>query len=242
MKINRYTPKIICAALIIAGIALNVSSCRKSSIKTSPVAPVVTESNAAQFASDAVSPLNGGMADQLSNSTSIYTSAPLTCGVVKDSTITIASATGASPVFNYTFDWQYVQNCSGSTPTNITFDFTGKGSYDGERLSSSDTSNAHLVLTGDGSSYLETVNFTRTGVITSKVGRQFTFHSILNIQSTNIAIDKTTRQIISGTATVVLVTTSSSGKTLNFAGSLTFLGNKKASLVLNGGTAYTIQW
>jgi hypothetical protein len=243
MKINSYTPKIICAALIIAGIALNVSSCRKSSIKTTPVAPVVTETDAAQFASDAVSPLNGGMADQLSNSTKIYTSAPLVCGDLKDSTIVLASAAGATPAYNYAFNWTYVQNCTGSVPSNISFDFTGHGTYDGTKLSSSDTSNAHLVLTGDGSNYLVTVNYTRTGAITSKTpGHQFTFHSTLNIQSSNIAIDKTSREIVSGSATVALVSVSASGKTLAFSGTLTFEGGKKASLVVNGGGTYPIQW
>jgi hypothetical protein len=242
MKINTYTPKVLCTALIAAAIALNISSCRKSSIKTTPVAPVVTESDAAQFASDAVSPLSGGMADQLSNSTSIYTSAPLTCGVLKDSSIVIASAAGATPVYNYTFDWKYVQNCNGSVPSNITFDFTGTGSYDGSHLSSTDTSNAHIVLTGDTSSYLATINYTRTGTVTSKVGRQFTFHTTLNIQSSHIAIDKTSREIISGSATVTVVSTSTSGKSLTIGGILTFQGNKKATLVLTSGATYVIQW
>jgi hypothetical protein len=234
--------KFICVALAITGIIFYVSSCKKNSNVNTNGSTTITEADAAQFASDAVSPSSGGMANQLSNSTAIYSSIPFSCGVQKDSTIVIASTAGATPAYNYTFAWKYVQNCTGTVANNITFSFTGKGNYNGPRMSAQDTSNAQFVLTGSTSSYLLTANFTRTGIVTSKIGRQYTFKTVLNIQSTHIEISKTSHEIISGTAAVTLVTTSSSGKNFTFSGVLTFLGNKKANMVLNSGVSYPIQW
>jgi hypothetical protein len=243
MKINTNTSKIFCAALIVAGITLNTISCKKNSESSNTTATTtVTEADAAQFTSDAVSPSSGGMANQLSGSTSLYATTALSCGVQKDSTISILSQSGVTPVYSYTFAWKYMLNCNGNVPTNITFNFTGKGSYNGALMSASDTSNAQFVLTGSSSAYLLTANYTRTGNATSKIARQYTFHTVLNIQSSNIAINKTTHEITSGTATVTLVATSTSGKKFTFGGTLTFLGNKKGSLVLNSGVVYTIQW
>lgn len=242
MKINTYTSKIFCAALIVAGITLNTLSCKKNSDSSTTASDTITEADAAQFTSDAVSPSSGGMANQLSSSTSLYATTALSCGVQKDSTISIISQTGTTPVYSYTFQWKYMLNCNGKVPTNITFNFTGKGSYNGALMSASDTSSAQFVLTGSSSAYLLTANYTRTGIVTSKIARHYTFNTVLNIQSSNLTIDKTTHEIASGTAAVTVVATSTSGKKFTFGGTIAFLGNKKGSLVLNSGIVYTIQW
>jgi hypothetical protein len=41
---------------------------------------------------------------------------------------------------------------------------------------------------------------------------------------------------------VTIASTSTSGKTFNFNGTVTFLGNKKATVILNSGVTYNIQW
>jgi len=232
------------AAIIAVSIAVNISSCKKNSVvtKTVDTTGTVTEADVAQFTADAVSPSSGGMADQLSSSTIIYATNALSCGVQKDSTIIKASAAGAVPAYDYTFSWTYMLNCSGLIQNNITFNYTGIGSYNGTRLSAIDTANAQIVLTGAQSSYLLTFDYTRTGIVTNKLVRQYTFTTTLNIQSADVTIDKTTHEITSGIATVAIVSTSTSGKKFNFGGKLTFLGNKKGSLVLNSGATYAIQW
>jgi hypothetical protein len=55
-------------------------------------------------------------------------------------------------------------------------------------------------------------------------------------------VDKTTLKIVSGSAAVKVTGSSSSGKSFSFAGTLTFLGSNKATLVLNSGASYAIQW
>ena len=243
MKINTYTSKLFGAALIVAGIMPNLTSCKKNSAHANNTAAVtVTEADAAQFTTDAVSPSSGGMANQLGASTSLYATTALSCGVQKDSVISIISQSGAVPSYQYTLNWDYMLNCNGQVPTNIAFNYTGKGNYDGLHMSASDTSNAQFVLTGASSAYLLTANYTRTGTATSKIAKQYTFHATLNIQSSNISVNKTTHEISAGTATVTFVATSTSGKKYTFTGTVTFLGNNKAGLVLNSGVTYQIQW
>jgi hypothetical protein len=266
MKINNYPSKIICAALIAAGLTFNVSSCTKDS---TAAGTTVTEADAAQFTSDAVSPSSGGVADQLNSSITLYNggstnsvsngsstasvsnnggsitrASKLSCGIKKDSTIVRSSAAGAVPSFNYSFAWDYTLACDGLTPSDVTFNFAGSGTYSGPLMSANHTSTGQLVLSGFGTSstYLLTVNYTRNGTATSKIGKQYTFTSTLTIQSSNIAINKTTNEIVSGTATVTIAATSTSGKTFNFNGTINFLGGQKASLVLNSGATYSIQW
>jgi len=244
MKTNYYTTKILCAALIIAGIAFGISSCKKDSTSSnnSLASTTVTEADAAQFTSDAVSPSTDGFGDQLSRTASLYTTIPLSCGAKKDTTYIKASAKGVTPSYADTLVWNLALNCSGSIPSNVTLSFAGKGVYSGQYMSAQDTSAAQFVLTGSSSGYLLTANYTRVGVAISKIAKQYTFSTTLNIQSTNIVVDKTTQQIVSGTAVVTIVATSTSGKSFNFNGTVTFLGNKTASLKLNSGKVYPISW
>ncbi len=243
MKNNTPGFKLIAGAFVAASIGLAALSCNKSGTISTTGSTNVTETDAAQFAANAISPSSGGMVTQLSSSASFSSEPSLLCGVEQNTTVTISSLNGAMPSYNYVLNWDYILNCNADVPSNITLNFTGKGTYSGVYMSASDTSNAQFVLTpGSASAYTATVNYTRTGNATSKFGKQYTFHSVLNIQSSNIAIDKTTKEITSGTATITLVATASTGKTFNFNGTLTFLGNKKASMLLNSGAAYTIQW
>ena len=55
----------------------------------------------------------------------------------------------------------------------------------------------------------------------------------------NIAVSKTTYNIVSGTASVVFNGVSSTGNQYTYDGTITFNGNNTATLVINGNT-YTI--
>jgi hypothetical protein len=255
MKINFYSFKFLCAALITAGIALNISSCKKDNTNnnnnggkgTVAASTNVTEADAAQFAVDAITPTSGGIIDQVNSAASLYKTGPLSCGVQKDTTFIKKSAAGATPTFNLNFGWNYTLNCTGTTPNQVTYNFTGSGNYSESLMSGSHQSNGQFILNGFGSDsahYTLTAAYTRVGTDTSKVvsTSQYAFSSILNLQSTNIAIDKTSLEIISGSAIVTVVATASNGKKFTYGGVLTFLGNKKATLVVASGKSYDIQW
>ncbi|MDB5005795.1 MAG: hypothetical protein JWP45_188 [Mucilaginibacter sp.] len=244
MITNNSIAKVFFAVIITTSAALNLSSCKKASTVTT-ASSTITEADAAELTTDAVSPSNGGMVTQLNSSVTIYKKVALQCGVKKDSSIVYISTAGDSPSYSYALNWNYVLSCNGTSPSLLTFNFTGKANYDGPRMSANDNSTGGFILTGFGASstqYLLSTNYARSGTYTSKIGKQYTFTSNLAVTSTNVAVDKTSQEIVSGTATVTLTATSTSGKSFAFNGTLTFLGGKKATLVLNSGATYTIQW
>jgi len=245
MKHKMNILKIALLAGIAAGLTFGASSCHKDSSTTPSTTTTVTEADAAELTTDAVAPSSGGMVAQLNTSVSINTSVPLSCGVAKDSTIAKSSATGATPTYSYNLSWNYLLNCNGIIPSTLTFNFTGNASYDGLSMSSNDKSTGQFILSGlqpASSQYVFNTTYNRAGNTASKIARQYTFTSNLTIKSTNIAVDKSSLQILSGSATVSITATSSSGKTFTFNGTITFLGGKKATLVLNSGVSYPISW
>ena len=260
MKTTTNTKKSIITACIAAAIAFSVSSCSKDNSSTTSTP--VTEADAAQVTTDAVSPSSGGMVGQVNSAASLYSGSTvtggtvnsvnnnkltlystLTCGSEKDSTITYASLAGATPSFNYALTWKLTLQCT--VPSTLGLTFNGSGSYSGAVLSSSFTSTGGFTLTGLSAStaqYTFSSTYGRTGTTTSNVGNKNTFNHSLTITSSNILYDKATQEIVSGTATVAIKLTSTSGAVYNYGGTLTFLGNKTAKLVLNSGTVYNLSW
>ena len=116
MKTNHKTPKSFLAALVALTLALNVSSCKNDSSGTTP-STNISEADAAQFASDAVTSSTGGMVTQVSNSAVIYPTVQTLCGVQKDTTIVAASAAGATPSYNFNLLWNYTLSCDGAIPS-----------------------------------------------------------------------------------------------------------------------------
>jgi len=234
--------KTVLATIAAAALALNISSCHQDKF---PVNIPVSEADAAQFTTDAVIPTAGGMITQINSSVAIYNAVPLTCGVQKDSTIIVASGTGASPSYNYSLISNYTLTCNGVVPGQVTFYFTGNVSYSGPLMSSVDKSTGGFILTGlaaGSSQYTFSCNYSRNGTTTSKLGQQNTFTSIIAIQANSVVVDKTTKQIVSGKAAVSIKTTNSAGKIYTFNGTITFSGNNKAILVLDSGTIYPLSW
>jgi hypothetical protein len=258
MKTQTNTKKLLIAAAMFAGITLTLSSCHKDA--SSSTSNTITEADAAQVTSEAVSPSTGGMASQVSSSAAFFSSATVSggtvssvnqkslystivCGQTKDSTVSYASLTTTAPAFTYSLSWQNTLACT--VPSTFTCTFNGKGSYTGLLESSTFTSTGSFVLTGLGASatsYTFGSTYNRQGTTISKIGNQNTFTHSLTITSSNIIYDKTTQEITSGTATVSVKVTSTSGNSWIYGGTLTFLGNKTASLTLNSGTVYTISW
>ncbi len=250
--------KILFACAIAAAFTLTLASCHKNSSATT----TITEADAAQVTVDAVSPTTGGMVSQVSASASLFAGGTITggtvnstnghqttdsysipCGTVKDSTVSYASLSTGIPSFTYSLTWSYKLDCS--VPSTFTLNFNGQGTYNGFVQSSSFKSTGGFVLSGLGSSasqFTFNSNYTRTGSTTSKVGNKNTFDHTLSITSSNIVYDKTTKEIVSGSATVSVKVTSTSGNSWSYGGTLTFLGNKTAKLVLNSGTVYNISW
>lgn len=242
---NTFKTKAVSGALAIAAIlALSLNSCKKDNASGTSNT-TVTEADAAELATNAIIPASGGFVVQVNSSVTIYKNVKLSCGVAKDSSITKSSVAGSSQAYNYSLNWNYLLNCSGAVPNDLTFNFSGQSQYDGPRMASNDNSTGGFVLTGlapTASAYILNTTYTRNGSQTSRIGRNYSFTSTLSIKSSNINVDKTTLKILSGTAAVAISGASSSGKSFNFNGTITFKGDNKATLILNSGASYNIQW
>jgi len=261
MKTTTTTPKLFIATAIAALAIFTMSSCHKDSSTTTTTGEV-TESQAAQVTADAVTPSTGGMAGQVDAATQLYTGSTvsggtvssvnnghlslystLVCGTAKDSTISYASIAGAAPSYSYSLAWTYTLACT--VPSTLTMSFNSSGSYDGLILSTTFTGTGGFTLSGLAATtadYTFSSTYTRQGTTTSKIGAKNTFTHKLTITSSNMVYDKATSEIASGTAAVSITCTSTSGQSWVYGGTLTFLGNKTAKLVLNSGVVYNISW
>jgi hypothetical protein len=229
-----------CFAIAILTLA-GVTACKKDSSTSST--PTVTEADAVQMTSDAVTTSTGGMTAQTTTSTTLYAAeAPvITCGATKDTTIA-ATYTGSGYSYSYTLSWNYALNCASQA---FILNYTGSSNYSGLLTTTNGSCIGTDTLTGIGptsANYALTGSFERKGTSTSKVGQQKSFTSDLKISTTNALVSKSTDEITSGTATVTLTGATSGGKTFSFGGTLTFLGNKTGKLVMNSGNSYNISW
>jgi hypothetical protein len=234
------------AFVVLAGLALSISSCKKDDNNNSGGdTNAVSEEEVAQLTADAVSPENGGFVAQTENSVMLCALTPMVCGMVKDSTVGGASAAGAARSFSYMFDWHYALSCDGSVPKKMSFSFNGHSSFDGPRMASSDSCSGGLEvvnLLSSFTAYRVNATYMRTGSQTSRIGDKTNFTSTLKLTASEVIIDKLTRQIKSGTAHVEVSGKSSTGKSFTFGGNLTFLGAKTGELVLNSGVKYSVNW
>ncbi len=239
------------AKFVIAGgiVALvGVSACTKNNDNNSNnTKATVTEADAAELTTDAVTPATGGFDAQVNISVSIYVSSStkLSCGAKKDTTISFSSPANFIPNYAYTLNWNYELDCNSGVPSQFAFGFTGSTNYNGVLMTAADNSSGSFTIADPGvtsNTYTFNSSYERSGKQTSKVGFQKSFTSDLKLSSSAILISKATHEIVSGTANVTITGTSSNGNSFSFSGKITFLGNKKATLVLNSGTSYNITW
>lgn len=229
-----------------AGILFTISSCKKDDNKTTVT--TVSEGDVAEAVSESIYTSSGGLVAQTTIAAG-YSSDLMNaragakvsdqCGIMHDTTL---AASGTS--FSYSFNWNWLLTCRDVIPQVFTFNYSGKASYEGERMSSSDSAKANITVTGLGDSayYVFNQTYTRNGSQTSKVNQQRSFSSVISIVSSDIKISKTTLKILSGTGAVTVTGKGSGGNSFSYAGTITFLGGDKATLVVTGGATYNLSW
>ncbi|SFZ92221.1 hypothetical protein SAMN05428642_102598 [Flaviramulus basaltis] len=145
---------------------------------------------------------------------------------------------------NFSYDFSinraYQLNCDDNgNALSLAYDMAYTGVYDAPRMASDDEGVVGYVLSGlsqQDDNVLFEGNYTRNGSQESKVRHMNMFTSTLVFDISNIAVSKTTYQIMSGTALVSFTGISSNGNEYHFNGTLTFNGDATATLVLNGNT------
>lgn len=222
---------------------INVSCKKDAGDGSAPSTTTVTEQDAADAVSAAVTPQSAGMSAQVSDATVMAASNAYSCGAAYDSSVAGASATGSAITYSFQLDWNWKLACT--SPANFTAGFTGHTTYDAPRMSSNDSSNGSFSITGlspSNSAYTLNANYVRRGLQQSKVNNKNSFTSTITITAADMVVSKSSYEITSGTASVTISGASSSGKSFQYNGTITFAGSKSATLQMAGGSSYQLTW
>jgi hypothetical protein len=164
------------------------------------------------------------------------------CGTTLTDSVTRA-ITIDSVSINYFFKYSHTLNCNASSlPDNLVNTLAYSGSFNGPRLSSSNSGSATVTIAGltqASANFVLNGEYKRSGSFQSKVGNKATGNSNVDIVGTNISLSKPDRKILSGNATISITGTGPRGVSFSYTGTIVFNGDNTATLTINGD-AYTI--
>jgi transcriptional regulator with PAS, ATPase and Fis domain len=226
--------------LLFFAAATMLFSCKK---ENDTVTNTMTDEEAAEVISLAVSDNAQGLATQTTEITARANTYASVCGYSKDSTISRINTTGVY-TWNYNFNWQWAVVCTGAIPTTMNANYKMKGTYSTARMSSNDSAVANLAVTNlvTGTQYTLNGTYTRNGSQTSKIRNQNSFTSKVTMNVSNLQVIKTTGQIASGSASVTITGDTSTGNTFSYGGTIVFNGAKTATITLNNGAVFNVSW
>jgi hypothetical protein len=152
-----------------------------------------------------------------------------------DSAYTLQKTDSSSAVnFHYEVDSHYSRGTT--SPPVVTYDYTASGSFNSDSIYSSDQHEGNWGITGLDQ---PDVTFTGTGGIGGQqhsYTEKANFTSHVNYTFHDVTMDKLTSMAKSGTATITVSGMGPGGVNFSYSGTLTFLGNRQASLVFDGKT------
>lgn len=230
------------SALAIALSVVTFGSCKKDDSgtpTTTPVAQSVNETEAAELVKNVLSGNSGGFATQATFAATI--AATLPCNQQQSSSYKGKSGAGAKTTFDYELQWAQKTTCASLLPSSYEADFQGKTNYTSDKISSTDNTTAHFALAGMGltdAEYVINESYQRSGTQTVNIDKQQSISSTVSVSGTNIKVNKMTRKITSGTATVS-ISGMNDGKAFNYNATVTFTGNNQATISFNGGGTHT---
>jgi len=235
------TPSILLAAgILLIGITIIFSSCSKNDAATPDT---VDDEEVAEAVTQAVADNSGGVTVTASDAAIMADTYSNMCGLSKDTAITRTNLPGAVVTYNAAAQWHWSMTC---TPgAHIDYTLTSHVSYDAPRMSSSDSLSATATVTGlepAAPAYLLNLNLTRKGSQASKILRRHSFTSTIVITGTDIAVDKTTYLVQSGSASVSVSGATSGGRSFQYSGTLVFTGSKTGTLTFANGSTFNLQW
>lgn len=217
--------------LLVAGLFLCIffTSCEKDDDGNI----VMSNDEAAELIAKSLSTSSYGFASQLEDAAELVDSIHVVYSV--DSTFTITNPPDSRVTYEYTVSYSYGIQLNGFD-SEFFLDFSNNGEYTAPRTVSSNQSQGELIVSNlsDGyNNYLINGSCSRTGSQTVKINVERDFSSTINFNMEDISIDKTTLEILGGSAEVSITGTSNNGS-YNIQGSIVFHGNKAATLTING--------
>jgi hypothetical protein len=235
---NTGTMKKISSLLLITGsLLLFFISCSKSDNDDDLNVYVFPPDAAAKYITMAFCINSGGIDLHLENAASI--AGRMTSGAF-DSTFKLKQ-TDSTLVIRYIYDGSYNANYLAGTPPKIDFSYTETGAFNSAVMSSDDQQSGDFMITGlDSASTSLVMNGSGSdGGLQQSGSYNVSFNSSFNYTLKDVLFDKNTHQITSGTATIHIDGVGPANIPFGYGGSITFSGNRKATLVLSG-TTYTM--
>jgi hypothetical protein len=219
----------IILAVSILLIILVVSSCKSNSGK--PNYPV-TEEDAAEVVSNAVLSQYGGLLGHINSG--VQLEQKTFCGVFRDSLIIWTNQGASTPLSGHnSLQWHYQRNCADGSLNGT---YSGGINYDGPRFTADNHCNATITCTPQKASvYKATIILNLQGTDHKKAVGINSLKTDINIQATDVIVDTSSGQIVSGQAKVYIHISY-----YDYSGTFKFLGNHLATLTLNSGIVYNL--
>ena len=141
--------------------------------------------------------------------------------------------------YSYAYTFHYSFGIANANQFN--FSYTMKGTYETPRMTSSDSATATLQVSNllTGQAYSVTGIYNRYGTQVSKVRNWVRFSSTITFSFTALEVDKASKRISGGTATLSMSGQTDAGRIFAYTATVTFLGNQQAMLII-GGKTYTV--
>lgn len=247
--------------MLLSILMISFTSCNKDDDNLSDAdSQTITEEEAVEAIAKAISPETGGFVEQtneaiyLIEENEVSENSTTTSGTFEDTyecgenyaTSFIRSLDNSTHSYNVNYNWDWMLNCtSDDSPLSFTFNLEGGNTYSSPRMSSVDSSDAALSITGLDDAIGEyTINqsYVREGTQTSFVRAQNSFVSTINFETSDLKILKANYNITSGTVLVQFNGEVSNGNIYSFSGEVTFNGNQTATITMGSGNTYNVAW
>jgi hypothetical protein len=111
------------------------------------------------------------------------------------------------------------------------------GSFDGPRMASEHAGTASVNITKlekASATYSVNASYKSTGSFQSKIRNKNSTSSVVDIAITDVVVDKSTHEILSGSASATITGTVTGKGSFTFTGTIEFNGDQMASVVVNG--------
>ncbi len=140
----------------------------------------------------------------------------------------------------YDYDVHYTASYITGTPPKVSFDYTATGAFHSTYMSSNDQQNAQYYISGINPGDPNPVMNGNGGDGGTQISGSYkvAFTSSFNYTLKDIQFDKQTFWITSGTATIHIDGIGPANIPFSFGGNITFTGDRKATMVLDGKSYY----
>lgn len=198
---------------------------------------LLEDEDIAELVENALNSKAGGFDAQMEDMLYLVENYQDQCGQSIDSTFDKEKSIGSLATYNYTYNWQGTVNCdSTNTPQDIDFNYTSIGTYSVPRMTSSDEGTYNMNVSGilpSNTHYNIAGSYTRVGTQTTKIRNELTFTATLGVALTQMSVEKTSRDIASGSATFTVTGDTSGGESVSKEGTITYNGDNTVTINLN---------